>query len=185
MRQHRCQQHRNERAADKRNPLARRAVGQHRLRERGAEHQEHGQENRRERDRQGRRRRRRDFPAQLLCYRAWRDLYAAADVAAKHRARQQRHREADDQRVEQRPAGVRAKAFDRGERAGVRRHEAMRNRQPGDERYPQPQRRGPGLPYRSKEYRREQDQAHLKEHGQADEEAGNQHRPVEPFLAER
>ena len=85
-------------------------------------------------DGQRRRARRGRRAGELLGHRARRGLDAAAGEAAEQRPGDDRDRQRDDQRVEQRAAGVGAEPLDRRERPGMRRHQSVRGRQTGDHR---------------------------------------------------
>ena len=73
----------------------------------------------------------------------------------------------------------------------MRRRQAVRDGQPGDERNPQPnQSRAPSirvascLPRQREQYRREQDQTYLKKYREPNDETGKQQGPIETALAE-
>ena len=122
---------------------------------------------------------------ELIGHRSRLDVHAPADEAAEQRSRDDRDRKADDQRVEQRAAGVGAQPLDGRERAGMRRHQAVRGGQSRDQRHAQAQQRRAGLRVQREQHRRQQHQADLEEHRQPDDEAGEHHRPVQPPLAQR
>ena len=109
----------------------------------------------------------------------------AADEPADERTRHERDGQAHDERVEKCPPRVRAEPLDCRQRSRVRRHQAVRGGEAGNERDSETQEGQPGLPGDREEDRREQDQADLEEHRQADEESRQQKRPVEPTLTER
>ena len=137
-RQERGEQHRDERAAGKADPLAQGTIGQRRLRQRRQEHEQHRQQDRQQRDRERGQTGRGHLPAQLVRHRPGLYIDSPADEPAKERARHQGDGKADDERIEQRAAGVGTELRDGCQRTGMRRHEAVRDRKPGDERDGQP-----------------------------------------------
>ena len=176
--------HGDERAPDKHDALPQGPVRHRDLRGGRQQHQQDRHEHRHERDAKRRRPCVRGHIRELVGNRSRLDVHAPADIARINRSRDDRERETKDQRIEQRAARIGAQPLDGREWSGMRRHEAVRDRESRHERQGEPQERRARLALCGEQHRCEQHESHLEKDRQADDESRQHQRPVETPLAE-
>ena len=164
-------------------------LGQGEIRYCCQEHQQHRQQNRedsqRERRRIGSRCRR-----QLLGDAAQLHFHFPADEFSKQRSRDGGRGESDQQRIENGFAhvGFACQLVENshgGNRAWMRRHQAVHHGKTGHQRYGDTEQGRAGFARESEHDRNQQHQSNGKEHGNADDKSDKHHGPVKPLFAQR
>ena len=110
--------------------------------------------------------------------------YALRQKRAEQRTGDDRDGNANQQRIENRPADVRLQHPDRRHRSRVGRHQSVHHRKAGEDRDADVQQRCLGLPRQQKHQRNQQDEPHLEEHRHADDAGDDHHRPVHALRSE-